>query len=498
MSKIRVTHSGLIALIVNLITVLTGILFTILITRKLSPDEFGIWSLIGTLVNYFLISQPIISFWTTREIARGEDVGRTAFISSLMFSIGMIPAYLALIHLVYQNNTYLNSMILATFLIPLSFIGTVLESINLGFRPTSNSYSLILFESLKIPVGLILVLFFNLGVIGAVLTTIIAFSAKILLHLYLGRTILRGKFLTKDLLRWIKLSWLPIYNRISGILFSLDVFIYSIITHSFIGVAYYAASMSISNIINNAGQVSQALYPKLLSKGSQELIKTNLRYVFYFGILFVTISINFSKPGLFVLNPAYSDIYIISIIIALRTFFYVITTNLYQILLGLETVDVEKTYEFSKIVKSKLFIVPTIQLFHYGSYIVTISITVSILFSQGFSELAILGWWSSIMLGFQICVLIYTVYVTRKSINNFISIKYLGKYLIGSVGISTIYYFTSPQVILYKNKILDFLPGIVTELLICVSAYLLITYLIDNSTRALFQNILKELFRKKL
>ena len=201
MSKIRVTHSGLIALIVNLITVLTGILFTILITRKLSPDEFGIWSLIGTLVNYFLISQPIISFWATREIARGEDVGRTAFISSLIFSIGMIPAYLALIHLVYQNNTYLNSMILATFLIPLSFIGTVLESINLGFRPTSNSYSLILFESLKIPVGLILVLFFNLGVLGAVLTTIIAFSAKILLHLYLGRTILRGKFMTKDLLK---------------------------------------------------------------------------------------------------------------------------------------------------------------------------------------------------------------------------------------------------------------------------------------------------------
>ena len=115
--------------------------------------------------------------------------------------------------------------------------------------------------------------------------------------------------------------------------------------------------------------------------------------------------------------------YIISIIIALRTFFYVITTNLYQILLGLETVDVEKTYEFSKIVKSKLFIVPTIQLFHYGSYIITISIIVSILFSQGFSELVILGWWSSIMLGFQMCVLIYTLYMTRKSINNFISIK---------------------------------------------------------------------------
>lgn len=497
MSDIRVTYSGLIALGVGLISAITGVVFTLIVTRRLSPEEFGIWSIIGNMINYFLVAQPVITYWSTRQIARGEEVGSTALYSSIIFSLGSVPGYLVLSHLIYGNNVHLQSMIMATLLLPLSFVSLVLEGINLGHKPHANSYALLIFESLKIPVGLLLVVFFGLGINGAIFATVAAFCAKIVLQLYLGRHKLKGKLILGVLLHWIKLSWMPLYNRFPGVLWSLDVVVYSIVTHSVIGVAYYAASLSVSQIINNAGLISQALYPKLLAKGSHEHIKENMNRLIYFSILFVTISMIFAKPALFALNPAYVDISIIAIIFAARTFFYVITTTIYQILLGIETIDEEQTHEFSKIVKSKLFLVPTLQAIHYGSYIIAVTVTLVILYSHGLSQPDLVTWWVSLALVFQIGILIYTIIVVRKHIKIFISIPTIGKYVAGAIILSLVYFITSPQLIVYKIKIFDFLPYLIIELLLCTGVYFVMTYLIDKNTRILFKSVFKEFIGNK-
>jgi len=46
MSDIRVTYSGLISLIVGAIGTATGLIFILIVTRTLSPQEFGTWGLI--------------------------------------------------------------------------------------------------------------------------------------------------------------------------------------------------------------------------------------------------------------------------------------------------------------------------------------------------------------------------------------------------------------------------------------------------------------------
>ena len=76
MNNIRVTYSGLIALVVSLIGVVTGIIFVILITRTLTPVEFGLWTLLGSVVSYVLVIDPIVTYWSTRQVARGENIGR--------------------------------------------------------------------------------------------------------------------------------------------------------------------------------------------------------------------------------------------------------------------------------------------------------------------------------------------------------------------------------------------------------------------------------------
>ena len=63
MSNIRVTYSGLIGFFVSVISVITGIVFTIIVTRQLPPEEVGIWAIMGTMIAYFLIIEPIINFY---------------------------------------------------------------------------------------------------------------------------------------------------------------------------------------------------------------------------------------------------------------------------------------------------------------------------------------------------------------------------------------------------------------------------------------------------
>ena len=50
MSSIRVTYSGLITFVLMLVSIVTGLIFTLIVTRRLDQIEFGLWSLIGGII----------------------------------------------------------------------------------------------------------------------------------------------------------------------------------------------------------------------------------------------------------------------------------------------------------------------------------------------------------------------------------------------------------------------------------------------------------------
>ena len=58
----------------------------LIVTRSLNPQEFGTWTLLYGLILYVTLIQPITSYWGTREVVRGEKSGKTAILSSGMFS----------------------------------------------------------------------------------------------------------------------------------------------------------------------------------------------------------------------------------------------------------------------------------------------------------------------------------------------------------------------------------------------------------------------------
>jgi len=494
LSSIRVTYSGLIAFIIGIISVFTGLVFVLIVTRQLSPEEFGTWSILGSMLSYFLISERVISYWTTRQIARGEDVGKTSVISSTTFSFGAIPFYLILVYYVSaQSNANLEPMLLATILLPIYFISQTLFGINTGHKPHATSYSLLAFEVFKIPVALLLVYWLDLGINGAITTVIIAYLLRISIQFYFAKPKIKEKFNFQILRRWLKFSWIPIYSHIEKTIRTVDVLLYTLITGSVIGVAYYTASLTVAMVVSHSALITQALYPKLLARGSYALIRENFILLMFFSIPLLGIAVIFAKPALFALNPLYDKASLIVIILSFRTFLQILGGTFGKILRGIEKVDVEKNPTFSGLTKSYLFSLPTVYNIQYGLYLAILVPLLFFLVSVQTSEIEIITWWAIIGLVIEIPVVIFLAIKVKKETNFSFPIRNTVKYLFSTLAFVTVFFLTSPHIIIYHQSIYDFMPTVIIQLVICVGVYIGITYLIDEKTRILFKSILKEL-----
>jgi len=498
LSNIRVTYSGLIGFVIGIGSIFTGLLFVLIVTRRLSPEEFGTWSVIGSMISYFIISEIIVSYWTTRQIARNEKVGKTSVISSSIFSLLAIPAYLILVYSVsLTSNAQLEPMILGAILIPVFFVSDILASINRGHKPYAQSYGLFVFEIVKIPAALALVFFLELGVYGAILATLVAYIIRIIVQAYYAKEKIKEKFNLKTLRRWLKLSWIPLYMNISKFAESSNVLAYTIITGSVLGIAYYTVSFSITHLVKHSAKITEGLYPKLLAGGDYQHVKENFSLLLYFAIPLLGISVLFAKPGVFALNPAYQEIFPIAIILSFWMFFVTIRGFLNKVLEGIDTVDLEENPKFSNLLKSKIFLVYSANNIYSVIHIAILIPVLLILYSLEFSELEMVIWWATITLSLEIPVLIFIGNRVRKTIKFLFPYYETVKYCGATLAFIIVFSFTNDFIIEYHISIYDFLPGLFLQLGICVSIYLGITYLIDKKTRNLFAAIIQEFVRKK-
>lgn len=491
---IRVTYSGLISFAVGITSVLTGIIFTLIVTRTLSPEDFGTWNLIGGLIIYVIVAEPIISYWATREIARGLESGRTAVLTSGIFSSGGTLAYVLIAYsLAIHLHANQGVLIFAGMLVPVMFLNRTLTAINLGWKPQSSSYGILCFEITKIPSALIFVYFLHMGIFGAIVSTFVAYFASIVILLIYARDKIRSKIKTEFLRKWIKLSWLSIYPGISNVIYHLDVVIFSTIMGSVVGIAFYSASQTISNVVANSSLIAQAVYPKLLEGGNKQYLQENLVRFFYFAFPLAALSIVFARPALFALNPVYEIAVPAVIFMTIRAFLYVLGTIFSQALLGIETVDINEQSRFRDFVKSKLFLVPTVILIQYSSYAIALTVGLILLKSVITSNIDFVNYWTIISLATQIPFTVYFYLKVRKhfplSGNRFI----LFKYLISSVISFGMTYFLLTYSLSYKRSIFEFIPNLLLFAGIGIGCYLVITYLIDLRTRELFKSIIREI-----
>jgi hypothetical protein len=112
------------------------------------------------------------------------------------------------------------------------------------------------------------------------------------------------------------------------------------------------------------------------------------------------------------------------------------------------------------------------------------------------SELDLVIIWSTISLILQIPFFIYILILVKKSIKLSIPFIDISKYAIGTIGFVIVFLLTSESIMKFEINVYDFLPGLITQFVICIGIYMGITYIIDRKTRTLFKSIYNELISK--
>jgi hypothetical protein len=269
--------------------------------------------------------------------------------------------------------------------------------------------------------------------------------------------------------------------------------IFSLLTGSVLGLAFYGAAYAVANVVGHAGFVSQSIYPKLLEGGKKEFLQENLSLFFYFAFPLAAISIVFAKPALFALNPEYEIAVIVVIFLTIRAFAYTLGGIKSGVILGIESIDLDEKATYKDFIKSKLFLIPTISLIQYSSYVGILAITLIILEPYSLSTLDLVIYWAIISLATQVPFTVYFSLLVRKKIKISLDFKRLVKYFLISIGTFGITYYLMQEFLIYTKSIFQFLPNLLPFVVFGIGIYILITYITDLKTRELFNSIINEI-----
>lgn len=498
MTEIRVTYSGLISFFVGSSSIFTGLIFTLIITRSLTQEEFGSWAVIGTLLGYALILNPIISFWNTREIARGGKTGKTGItmggaFASLAFLIYLIIAFFFTEEVIIDKNIIL----FASILVPLEFVRSILTGITNGYKPQLEEYGRITFEVVKIVLGLGFLYIFDMGLFGLIIVIFCATFVNVIFLTFSSRKIIRSKFDKQLIVKWLKLFWIPLFPRIPQTINSSEIIIFTLMTGGVGGVAYWTAAFTIGRLVRHSKVIAKAVYPKILQGDSKHIFEANFTYVMYFAFPLASISLVFAKAGLFALNPIYEIAYPTIFFIVPTIFLRSITEIFGSVLNANEKVDVKKDSNFKDYLKSKLIVLPALKIFHRSSYLAILIVTLFLMSFQKMDDVELVIIWSIVAFSTQIPFTAYVYFMVRKEIKPKFELYSIIKYLLASATVFGILYFMLENFLKFNESIFIFLPNLIGFLLIGVIGYLGLTYTIDRKTRNIVKKVIKEIKSKK-
>ncbi len=434
--KIRLRYAGLINFIANIISIFTGLIFVILVSRKLPEEQFGLWHYLGVIVQYYVIPATLINYWIIRYAGRGFKVARTGIsLNSLLMIISETIFLISAPMLIYAvpTNVNLNLIIIALALQLLSgyYLGTLIALAG-GVAPQAIGYGLLIQEITKIIIGYYLVRILQLNLFGAIMSyTISRYLYALFLTIYLKEEF--SEKINKNLaIKWIKLSWLPAYSFIPGYLRNLDVVLITF-TYSSLPVAHMKAIQTIATTIAYSERLHAPLYAKLLSGGSSKDIEIALSYFLLFAIPMMAGISAMSKTYLSLLKKSYTISADALIIATIYTLTFSLMLLFMRVLMGIEKIEIKEKISIKEYLKSNLFYTPTIRIINYTLYLVTLYITLKIIMPLKIETTTIVLIWITIKTIFISIILIIFYYKCKKLMRFKIPKIKIAKYILASI-----------------------------------------------------------------
>lgn len=455
--------------------------------------EFGVWSNIFDLGSYFTMFTILFPFWAVRFAARKQPgTIKTGLAANLVIGLIAMGIYIPLVFpatAAFHSQAYILIYIIAGVQILNLYLITMFESCLRAVKPQAIGQGLLIEESVKVSLALILILGLHQLFLGAILGIVLGGVAQAIFYVRLVAGDLKERLHRDYIVQWLKGSIANAYNMIGAQLLNYVLILLFLSPVGPDARADYAAGATFAGVIGYASFLSYALYPKLLAKNcSENEVSLSFKTVLMMAIPLATVAMAMPKSLLTILNVNYSDASPILILQSVDMLVMMICTFYSTYLLGVEHFDEQGKISLRKLVKSKIFKVFTLPYIQSAialpatyvflntltlnnpvqaaSYVVAITIAVH---TGGFFALYALG---------------------RKEVRIGVEWKSIGKYILAALG-------TAAVIIALPNT--TTLTPTFAKGIIALAVYVGILSIIDSEARTLFGLILKEIrqtFRK--
>jgi len=442
--RIRLRYSSFINYVGLMYRALIAIGFIIVVARKLSPPEFGLWGIILSSTLMLASITYVWLFWVQRYLGRGfsEAFGSGLVLTALYALIGL-TIYFGLAYFEYITLGWgLNYLLAGSTIFVLNVFDSLIGSSLSVTKPEGLGYKRMIYETARFLIAYCLVVYAGMRLYGAILGV----SGAILLGIIYGTYILArtGEVSlkpSKAMIRgWLRNSFIPGISVVQGFMNSgLRVFL-SWITGSDLAVAYLNVGLSSQTPLLSASYAaSPALYARTLRRVRGEDLSEVFRiYLFFTGFLATTFLV-LAVPIATLYNPAYLGAYRVLILVTIYALVLGLLNLYMTALLGYEKVDLEKNARIKEIINSYLMKVPIARLAAIlAAYAITLLSTYPIFKSSPLvsSELAASG----LLVG-AILIAPYIVKSSIKEIPHEFPLRELLVAVLGSAMLALTYYF---------------------------------------------------------
>ena len=391
MNKVRLRLSGAMAFMSNIVSYLTGLIFTVFITRRLSESDFGVWALIGTFISYSLTPFNLVAGWISRDAARGRKVlGSAAALFILLTPISIIIYILVVLGLATAIKYDPQIMILGLIILIPYIILTLGVSIQSGYAPQNLGVAGIIFETSKVIIAFYLVVTLKLGLIGALLTLSIAYLIQASFLLQKSRPLFQRQVRRELIMKWLRgapINLVPVFSAVLG---AMDMVLMGLMMTSAIIVGYWQAVVAASALVTSTHVLMIGLGPRLISGGSQKDLDTVLNFGMMIAIPVLFGFIALSRDILWILRPTYSEAWIAACILALRGVIGVFGSVSSTAIAAKDEFDTHDDVSIKDFIKSKIFLLNKIGLILASLYAAAVACSLLIAQNMGMNTIEVI------------------------------------------------------------------------------------------------------------
>ena len=408
--RIGLRTTGMVVFGARIFSAVTGLVFAVMVGRQLTQQQFGLWEFVVTLVSISIYPVGLVSFWATRDVARGRMIGRTAYVLGFLLSLGGLAVYAGFTFFTHSDvSSAIAPFLMGAVLVPLSFWSGVTGSIVLGYRPVAGAYSLVCGEIVKIIVAYSELYVFKAGIIGVLLALNATFAVQSIIGSYLTRGSTQGKLDWEPARRWLRLWALPALTSLPGTLIISDTFFVALLFGTAV-VGYYQPAYLVASVVGYSSALTTPLYPLLLRGSSGRTSATSLEYMLLFAIPMAVGGIVLARPILVMFGTTPPHDYITGSmglqVLCLMFLFLSISGVLDQTLMGTEKADEETGANLRRLAGSNLVFVSVVNIAFAVTYLASMVLVLTFATSLGVSNSVRVALWASMQL---VAVLLYLV-----------------------------------------------------------------------------------------